>query len=214
MKRGEPDALSRYLDGETSRAALPPELSAEADAFDRLVAAMDRRPITLPPTVRAAIMARVRAAPEPLWRRAWDWIATPRTVRFSPLAGAFAAVGLAAILLVAWPPPSPPRPAGVAPGAGEMPGRVTARFVYVAPQAATVVVTGEFAQWDPHGIPMRRGEGGTWVAEINLVPGLHHYVFIVDGNRWVVDPNATAQVDDGFGQQNSVLLIPERRATE
>jgi hypothetical protein len=51
------------------------------------------------------------------------------------------------------------------------------------------------------------------VAEIALPPGLHHYVFVIDGAEWRPDPNAASQVDDGFGQRNSVLLVPARPET-
>ena len=206
MTGREPEALSRYLDGETTRGELPPELRDEADAFERLRTAMDRRSVKLPPTVRSAIMARVREAHASSWRRTWEWIAAPRTVRLSPLTGLLAAAVIAGLILL-------PRFSRSPGGTGEASARVVARFVYVAPRASTVAVTGEFARWDPSGVAMRRVDGGVWVAEIQLPPGLHHYVFVVDGNKWVVDPNANSQVDDGFGQQNSVLLIPDQRAT-
>ena len=74
-------------------------------------------------------------------------------------------------------------------------------------------VQGEFAGWDPNGIPMRRDADGNWVAEIDLPPGLHHYVFVVDGTRWAPDPNAASQVDDGYGLQNSVLLVTGSRSS-
>ncbi len=202
MTDREPDALSRYLDGEATRAELPAALREEADAFDRIRAAMDPGPVKLPPGLRATIMARVRAAHASPWRRAWRWVTTP-TVRVSPLTGTLAFAALAALILWARPQSSRLRERPV-----ETTGHIVARFVYRAPTASSVVVTGEFARWDPSGVAMRRVDGGTWVAEIELTPGLHHYAFVVDGKRWVIDPNATSQVDDGFGQQNSVLLIP------
>ncbi len=52
-----------------------------------------------------------------------------------------------------------------------------------------------------------------WVGEIAVPPGLHHYVFVIDGTDWRPDPNAASQVEDGFGQQNSVLLVPIQRAS-
>jgi hypothetical protein len=199
----EPDALRRYLDGELERDALPPELRAEADRFERLFATLDRR-AALPFSVKARVMDRIRRQPGGGWRRAWQWAIEARTLRLSPLGGALAlAAGVALVLLA--------RP--FLPDAAEGSETVVARFVYIAPQASHVAVTGDFANWDPAGIPLERGSGGTWVAEVRLEPGLHHYVFVVDGSEWHPDPNAASQVDDGFGQRNSVLLIPPRRAS-
>jgi len=91
---------------------------------------------------------------------------------------------------------------------------VPVRLVFVAPQATSVAVTGDFASWDPDGIPLTKPQGdGVWSVELELPPGLHHYVFIVNGTEWRPDPNAASQVDDGFGQKNSVLLVQGRRAS-
>jgi hypothetical protein len=60
---------------------------------------------------------------------------------------------------------------------------------------------------------MRPVGDGRWVAELRLLPGVHHYVFVVDGTEWRRDPNAASQVDDGFGQVNSVLLVAEPRSS-
>jgi len=41
-----------------------------------------------------------------------------------------------------------------------------------------------------------------------LTPGIYEYKFITDGN-WIVDPNAFAYVDDGFGGKNGVFEVYE-----
>ncbi|MBI4499528.1 MAG: hypothetical protein HY700_00035 [Gemmatimonadetes bacterium] len=206
MGSSEPGDLSRYLDGELSKADLPEHLRQEAEAFERIIGSLDRGPAKLPRSVRGAVMERVRAIPAPWWRRAWTWFATPRPLRLSPLHGTLALAALIAVLLVALPKPQagPQTSTGV---------RVATRFIYLEPNATRVSVTGEFANWDPAGIPMRRGADGNWVAEIDLPPGLHHYVFVVDGTRWAPDPNASSQVDDGFGLKNSVLLVTGSRSS-
>jgi hypothetical protein len=45
---------------------------------------------------------------------------------------------------------------------------------------------------------------------VALPPGVYQYTFIVDGARWQPDPLAVSQVSDGFGQVNSVLIVPPR----
>jgi hypothetical protein len=51
----------------------------------------------------------------------------------------------------------------------------------------------------------RRGD--TWQIGLYLFPGRYTYGFILDGARWIPDPNAPFQEDDGFGRRNSVLIV-------
>lgn len=202
----EPEELTRYLNGDAGRDELPPELAREAEAFERFFAVLREEKVEVSPHLREAVMRRVRALSASPWRRGWNWIATPRPISVSPLSGALALAAVVALWLIgrARPPAEPTVvPATVAAGA-------RARFVFIAPGARSVAVTGDFLDWSPEGIPMEDSQGtGVWVAEVELSPGVHHYVFIVDGTQIVPDPNAT-QVDDGFGRQNSVLLVPPR----
>ncbi len=207
----EHEDLSRYLDGELDFSALPEELQREAAAFERLMEALKRRPIQMEPTLREAVMDRVRDAARSPWRRGWNWAAAPRTLKVRPLtAGLALAAALAAILVVrstdTLGPQRDPSVAALEPA--------TTRFVFVAPQASRVAVTGDFVNWDVEGVPLTSvGDDGVWVAELQLPPGIYHYVFVVDGSEWRTDPNAASQVDDGFGQENSLLLVPTREAS-
>lgn len=206
----EHDDLSRHLDGELDLEALPEDLRREAEAFARLVAPLRDERVTLPPSVHASVMASVRSSGRARWRRAADavyaWVTTPKTLRLRPATvGVAVAVALAVLVLVR------PRVAGP-PGLNPATTTVT-RFVFVAPGARSVAVTGDFVAWDPDGVLLHDARGnGVWVAEVALEPGVHHYVFIVDGSEWLPDPNAS-QVDDGFGQVNSVLLVAPRSSS-
>jgi hypothetical protein len=203
MGSTEPRDLSRYLDGELVKAELPEELRREAEGFERLMAQVDRGAARLPYSIREAVMERVRASQVAWWQRSWSWVATPRTLRVSPLAGVLAAAAVAAMVIFARPTFGPVGGASVTQSSQMVP----VRFVFQAPGASRVAVTGEFARWDPSGVAMKQTSEGTWMAEIELPAGLHHYAFVVDGTRWAPDPNAASQVDDGFGKQNSVLLV-------
>jgi AMP-activated protein kinase-like protein len=174
---------------------------SEARQVEGLMGTLDRRPVHLP-ALRQAVMARIRRERASPWIRAWQWLAAPQ---LSPLAAGIAlAAGVALLLWL--------RPFSQIVTKEAESGTVPIRLVFLAPQAATVAVTGDFARWDPHGIPLTRPQGdGAWSVELQLPPGLHHYVFIVDGTEWRPDPNAASQVDDGFGQKNSVLLVPGPR---
>jgi len=83
-------------------------------------------------------------------------------------------------------------------------------FSVWAPSARRMSVVGEFNGWDTDATPMvREGSGKTWSARIPLQPGRHEYAFVVDGQRWVVDPLAPQVPDAGFGPTNAVVVNTE-----
>lgn len=185
---------------------------------DRLRALMEglREDHSAPPELRRNVMERVRAIPDPAWKRAMDWILRPRTFQVTPATAGLAFAGLA-LLLVLRPGSDPVAP--VTTGATEQ-APVTAaataaatdgsttRFVFVAPGASSVRMTGDFVSWDPDGIVLQDQRGtGVWTVDVPLTPGVYQYTFIVDGREWRPDPHAVSQVDDGFGQQNSVVIV-------
>lgn len=157
-----------------------------------------------PGHLKQRIMARIRAEPAPRWRSLVSWFLSPRPIRVSPAMG----LGLAAaatVLLLALPsgPDSP-----VAQGDTAADVQVVTRFVFVAPQASSVHLTGEFLEWSEDGVPMVDPRGtGVWTVDLPLDPGVYQYSFVVDGREWIPDPLAVSQVDDGFGRQNSVVIV-------
>jgi len=205
----EHERLSQYLNGELPREKLSPELQAEADGFLRPFEEAKRERITAPPWLGSAVMRRVRAAPRSRWRGVLDWLVTPKVVRLTPVTAVLVLAAGITLGTVMW--------RRAAPGpeiATEMQdGRVTTRFVFVAPEASSVAVTGDFVGWRRDGIPLERDPNGNglWVAVVRLQPGVHQYAFVIDGTEWRPDPNAS-QLDDGFGQKNSVLLVPPARS--
>ncbi len=87
------ELLSRYFDTRLEH-DLPENLRREEARLEEMVDAI--RPVSrrLPQSIRPAVMARVRALPVPVWRRAWRWLTSSRPVAVSPLG----ALGLAAAL--------------------------------------------------------------------------------------------------------------------
>ncbi|HYL54171.1 MAG TPA: isoamylase early set domain-containing protein, partial [Gemmatimonadales bacterium] len=84
---------------------------------------------------------------------------------------------------------------------------VFVRFVLYAPGARRVAVAGTFNQWDQSAAPLvPAGTSGVWTTTLALPVGQHQYAFVVDGERWVVDP-AAPSVDDGFGRRNSLVSV-------
>ncbi|MGE5801687.1 MAG: isoamylase early set domain-containing protein [Gemmatimonadota bacterium] len=87
------------------------------------------------------------------------------------------------------------------------------RFVFVAPGASHVALVGDFNGWDAEATPMRRGAPEEpWVVTVRLPRGhrVFTYAFILDGARWVADPNAPLASTDDFGSATSVLVLRDR----
>ena len=88
------------------------------------------------------------------------------------------------------------------------------RFVLVATDARSVALVGDFNGWDRTAVRLTRSEtGGVWSATVRLPAGRHEYAFLVDGKRWVADPNAPSSIEDEFGVESSVVTVHPSRAT-
>jgi len=81
------------------------------------------------------------------------------------------------------------------------------RFSVVAPKAAQVSIVGDFNQWNPATLPMRRSaDGRTWEIEVRLPVGRYSYAYLIDGSL-AVDPTAPRGSGDDFGSPNSVVMV-------
>ncbi len=177
------------------RAALP-QLPASLD--DRIMAAVRARPL---PAAGPAAAPAVRPARPSVWR----WLVEPQQVR--PAWGlALAAAAVLAVVLLPrrqGPVPAPAQVAAATPHADT----VYVRFELIAPAARQVALAGSFNGWGDHAIALAKSQSGVWSVTVPLPVGEHRYDFVVDGTRWVADPTAHAQVADGFGGTNSVIVV-------
>lgn len=207
----------RYLDGEASLAELGDGERREAAAWDRLLGVVRSQHTDSPAPhwLEDRVMAEVAAMPQAgVFVRAWGWLLRPRPVRVSPLTLGLAAAGLAALLLVqrnaSAPSGTPALPGGaatpVAAGTAVGSAVVYVQFSLEAPGASSVRVGGDFDEWrgsyeldDPDG-------DGVWSGRVPVQPGMHAYMFLVDG-AWISDPRADRYTDDGFGNRNAVLAV-------
>lgn len=82
-----------------------------------------------------------------------------------------------------------------------------ALFTFEDAKAKTAIITGNFTSWSPEGIKMKK-QDGKWTAEIQLVPGIYEYKFIIDG-VWKEDPDNQWKVPDGFGGFNSKFTLTQ-----
>lgn len=71
--------------------------------------------------------------------------------------------------------------------------------------AKKVILTGSFNEWNERELPMLK-VNDAWKLSVYLQDGTYSYKFIVDRN-WITDPMSKKNVDDGFGNINSILSI-------
>ena len=79
-------------------------------------------------------------------------------------------------------------------------------FRCIAPDAHSVLLAGDFTNWQQAPIPMHKRNGGPWAATVALTPGEHHYRFIVDG-QWCDDPQCARRAPNPFGSQDMVANV-------
>lgn len=85
-----------------------------------------------------------------------------------------------------------------------------AELTFVDPKPASVFVVGSFNDWRVTGdgaVNMASPKRGVWRAALNLggVGDLHYYKFVLDGERWLHDPENPDRVEDACGGFFSVL---------
>ncbi len=215
--------VHRHLDGELPREALDARARGELDAWESLMAdarhmAAERAPADLCDRVMDAIPATTpagAATSSGAWRRAAAWLLAPRPLRVRPafaLAAAAALVATGALALAAYRATvvarSAPSVAATAPAAAPATALVYVQFVYDGGAAKSVAVAGDFNGWDAADFSLRDPDGdGVWTAMFPLPVGLHKYMFVVDGERWVTDPRAQRHVEDGFGMRNALIAV-------
>ena len=62
-------------------------------------------------------------------------------------------------------------------------------FICAAPGAQSVSICGDFNDWNPNSEVLTRQPDGSWLGQVQLAHGSHHYVFVVDGQA-MLDPRA------------------------
>ncbi|MEP6778902.1 MAG: isoamylase early set domain-containing protein [Gemmatimonadaceae bacterium] len=77
---------------------------------------------------------------------------------------------------------------------------------------AKVSMVGDFNGWDTAATPMTQSsKDSAWSAKITLLPGRHVYAYIVNGEKWTIDPLAPQVPDAGFGATNALVVDAEPR---
>ena len=214
------EKLHGALDGTVPESELTTAEIEERDALARMISGVVRSVPARPlPQLGSEVLARIaaeeaaeRAPTRPVRRasrldRLLGWLWRPRAivVQWRPAYAGFAFAGVLAAGMALPGLPGATDTAPVVPMAGAAAtGPVLVQFRLDAPLAQTVRLAGDFTGWKPD-VSMVRS-GNTWTVVVPLEPGVHDYVFVVDGERWVPDPMAPA-VEDGFGGLNSRLAV-------
>ena len=215
------DSLQRAIDDELATDRFSTDRSHElADAralFDGVLRAIPERPL---PELGASVLQRIEAverASAPLQvvqserkrSSGASWLWSPHSVSIRP-AYALAAAAVLAIAIGVSRFDGDSRHLTAAPAVAAS-SEVLVHFRLEAPQAKTVMLTGDFSNWSATH-QMMRSSDGVWTIVVPLAPGVHQYSFIVDGNKWVPDP-AAPPMPDGFGGMNSrvAVLAPDAR---
>lgn len=201
------ERVRRAVDGELTTdelralendAAGDAELGALLRAERALAACVEALPRQMPPgLVDRVVRAALDAPPRPLWERGFSWLWEPRThlLRTRPgvLMIAAATLGLLVVL-------------GRTSSEPDNDGRIPVRLSLDLAGARRVDVIGDFNGWEPE--PLADGNGdGVFATTMHLARGSYDYLFVIDGERLMLDPRAAAVLDDGFGRRNGVLRV-------
>jgi Carbohydrate-binding module 48 (Isoamylase N-terminal domain) len=187
------------------------EFDAAAEVDDVLKSAAEelRRPLRIDAALfDARVMDEVHRGAGG-FRERMAQLTRPRTFRVSPLAALAAtvvfAVAIGAGALALRPSRARVPLSDVARAGAESP---LVQFGFVAPNASSVALVGDFNDWDPKATPLRAAStGGVWSVEVPIQPGRHLYAFVVDGTVWRPDPAAPQATGEDYGEPNSALTV-------
>lgn len=202
------ERVQECLDGEIPRCVLSSEELARLEQIQGAIEEVREHLFAVPvPDFARSVMAALPVEePAPVWgqrfplqvRQLWVALWAPRTIQVRPAFALSFALGL---LLLAQAVPDSRREVAVA----ETAEPVLVQFRLDAEGASSVALAGTFNDWQPvH--ELRESAPGVWTVLVPVEPGVHDYLFVVDGKQWVPDPAAHA-VEDSFGGTNSRLYL-------
>ena len=79
-------------------------------------------------------------------------------------------------------------------------------FALNAPDASHVSLAGTFNEWSPVDDAMVIDQDGEWTIGVDLPPGDHEYLFVVDG-EWQDDPGCDSRRANPYGSENCVVHV-------
>ena len=169
-----------------------------------------------PESLTEKILANIKPKKMTLFERLWRRLRTPVSVtpvRLLP-AGVSVIAILALALTLLW---RSPTERIVTQGVNQVTGQglTTVVLFLDRPDATDVEVIGSFNNWSQEGVRMVWDKDrGLWVGVLQLKRGSYEYAFRVNQKEIVADPKAILLRDDGFGHQNSILIIGNGNGNE
>jgi hypothetical protein len=205
------DRIHACMDGDLPREALSMAEAGELREMEEALAAatLSVRSAPIPDFTKRVMMALPEPRPSAFAvarngaASAWEWLWSPRQVAIRPMyafGGALAALLL--VFVMQFPMVDRMEVQAVA---AERAPELYVQFRLDAEGVSTVSLAGSFTGWEPR-YELHQVAPGTWTATVALEPGVHDYLFVVDGETWIADPVASP-VDDGFGGTNSRLFL-------
>jgi 1,4-alpha-glucan branching enzyme len=83
-----------------------------------------------------------------------------------------------------------------------------ATFSFVAPEAHSVQLAGDFTGWQQSPVHLKKLKGGLWKTTVSLLPGHYEYRLLVDG-EWRDDPECKVRRANQFGGENCICVVHE-----
>src|SRR5271170_5099833 len=77
----------------------------------------------------------------------------------------------------------------------------------VTPRPQSVHLAGTFNHWSHTDTFMTDVGGGVYSVTLQLAPGLYHYKFLVDDDRWFGDPSADKTLEDAEDHHNCGVIV-------
>jgi 1,4-alpha-glucan branching enzyme len=82
-------------------------------------------------------------------------------------------------------------------------------FSLKALHAKSVLLLGDFNNWDAAANPMKQDKDGIWKLTLILSSGRYEFKFLVDG-KWREASKGESSVLNAFGTLNNVLVVEEK----
>ena len=207
--KDEEDFLDRYQPPQTESPRNSDDSSDGTEDLLGLATMLRDMPAREPPRdLTAAVLRSVKPKRLSAWRRLFLWVITPRKITVSPikLIPVTAVIIALALFVTLKYLPRQQSPFGLHQGQQKL---VSVEFTFQHHPARSVSLIGSFNRWNPVGFEMRqKGEEKVWILEVRLPVGRHEYAFLVDDELILPDPNTPFSEGDGFGNNNSIIFIP------
>ncbi len=140
------------------------------------------------------------------WRRIYRWAQTPKTITLTPVTLAPLAASLMIALLFSSLLFLKQKEVDYLQGSGGHAIPVVFRLNLSGIQSVSVI--GTFNAWKPKGYEMQWDPKlKRWSLTVLLPEGRYEYMFLLNGQKMIPDPQALFRQEDGFGNQNSVLVL-------